>query len=668
MAAGLLVALVDTAFAAAGLPMLAADPAKLLGLFLASSAVLVPAAALLGVTVAAFERGGVSWPIPDPGLSVTVTVGAFIAAAAIRIAHRVVAAADIEFPGPVGLVVDAAVFFGLLGVTVWCAIGLLPLARRVTDARLVVRVQSVAAVFALLAVLHFGLVPVHDQRISWLFGPAALGAALIAAGVTLGGGRRMLLTGVAVTLVGLAGPCQAPGVRFVQWSRAAAPLPIMRALRAAGDWDGDGAHATWLGGADCAPFNAEIGPFRRELPGDGVDQDCRGADPPSARPPRRPAERGGPWAQCLATAAAAGPLNVLLVTMDAVRGDALSPAIAPALGPFARRSAWFVRAYSASTHTFGALPALLSGMHESDLGVPDLHARGGVLDHPQALVAHLKAGGYRTTALTVFKGSKAIARGFDEFSARGLDPPGGGRPKADYSAGALSDVALSYLRTEARTPFFLWVHHLDPHAPYTAIDRDAFPEPAVSDYHRGVAYTALQVGRFLAEFAKLPLAANTVMALTADHGEDLGERLLQGHGPDLYDATVHVPLALAVPGCSGILVETPVSTLDLSWALAQLTGAKDPGYTLLDAVADPAAPRPAHRPVVAEVYMTGQMRRAVVRHDGLKLIVDVRNGGALLFDLNADPSETHDVYGDDPEVTSQMEALYQGWLDRPSPS
>lgn len=668
VAAGLVVALGDTIFAATGLPMLALAPLKLLGLFVASAAVLAPTGALLGVAVSRLERRGVRWPIPPPGLSVTVTVGAFIAAAGIRIAHRLVAGADVEFPGPVGRVMDAGVFGLLLVVAVWCAVALLPVARRIQDGRRVVQIQAALAVSAFLAVLHLGLVPIHDQRIAPLFGPAALIAALIWAGVSIAGGRRLLIAGGALTLLGAVGPCQSPGVRFVQWSRAAAPLPVMRTLRAAADWDGDGAYASWLGGTDCAPFDADIGPFRREIPGDGIDQDCRGGDPASPSSTQLAPESGGPWAQCVAAARDRGPLNVLLVTLDAVRGDALSPAIAPALGPFARGSAWFVKAYAPSTHTFGALPALLSGMHESDLGGPDLHARGGVLDHPQALVAHLKAGGYSTTALTVFRGNKAIARGFDEFSARGLDPPGGGRPKADYSASALTDVALDFLRFEARPPFFLWVHHLDPHAPYTPIDRAGFPAPDLPDYYRGVAYTALQVGRFFGEFAKLPVAANTVLALTSDHGEDLGERRLEGHGPDLYDAAVHVPLALAVPGCPGVLVDTPVSVLDLPWALAQLTGAKDPGYTLLDAVADPATRRPAGRPVVSEVYMTGQMRRAVVGPDGWKLIVDVRNGGAVLFDLKSDPDEQVDRYGDDAEATEAMEALYQAWLDRPSPT
>ncbi len=661
----MLVALGDTVPVALGLPGLPADPLKLLGLYIASSAVLIPVGAALGGIVAWLDKRGVTWPIPDPGVSVTVTVGAVIATSAIRLAHRVVAQADVEFMAPVGLVLDVAVLGLLLGVAAWCAVGLLPMARRITDGRRVVQIQSALAVIALLAMLHFGLAPVHDGWIAPLVGPAALLAALVWAGVTVTGGRRLLLAGAAVTLVGFAGPCRSPGVSFVQWSRAAGPIPVMRTLRAAADWDGDGAHPSWLGGADCAPLNKEIGPFRREVPGDGVDQDCRGGDAvPSAQPPR-PEESGGPWAECVAAAAANGPLNVLLVTMDAVRGDALSPTLAPALGPLARRSAWFVRAYAPSTHTFAALPALLSGMTLSDLGTPDLHARGGVLDHPQALIAHLKAGRYSTTALTVFEGGKLIARGFDEFSARGLDPPGGGLPKADYSSAALSDVALDFLRAEARPPFLLWVHHLDPHAPYTPIDRRAFPQPDASDYHRGVAYTALQVGRFLAEFDRLPIARSTVVALTSDHGEDIGVRLREGHGPDLFNDSIHVPLALAVPGCPGRLVETPVSVLDLSWALAQLTGARDPGYTLLDAVADPAAPRPADRPVVSEVYMTGQMRRAVIRADGWKLIVDVRNGGALLFDLESDPGETVDRYGDDPTVTEGMEALYQGWLDRP---
>ena len=65
--------------------------------------------------------------------------------------------------------------------------------------------------------------------------------------------------------------------------------------------------------------------------------------------------------------------------------------------------------------------------------------------------------------------------------------------------------------------------------------------------------------------------------------------------------------------------------------------------------------------------MVGQMRRAIVAASGWKLLVDVRNGGRLLFDLNRDPEERDDRYGDAVEATAALETLYQAWLDRPPP-
>src|SRR5207247_191218 len=120
--------------------------------------------------------------------------------------------------------------------------------------------------------------------------------------------------------------------------------------------------------------------------------------------------------------------------------------------------------------------------------------------------------------------------------------------------------ALAWLNRPRDRPFFLFLHLYDVHAPHVA------PGPfaqrfASRPYDGEVAYVDTQVRRLLEVLEARGLAKATLVVLTADHGESLGEHGEEGHGIFVYDATLHVPLILRLPGRipAGQVVDAPAA-------------------------------------------------------------------------------------------------------------
>jgi len=672
-AAGFILGLFETALILWVTPTAQGDSALTLGLLLAINALILPVGVTMGVLGMVVDRFLPRRGLPDGAWTLAVIAGALLGAIPVRWLHGVAVRLRLEFSSPTDLLLDLATFGIIAGSLVTAGFVFLPVARRLLRgreeraARNVFGALSILAGFLGVHVMHRGFAVVH------VTGPSApamicsmavilLGLRVLVQGTSMHATRILLGAGVLTVLAG-AWTFQDPGVRYVLFTRGVMARVPASALGRVSDVDGDRVAPRVFGGADCAPFDGSIGPFAREIPGDGLDQDCRGGDAAPAAPWRD--QEGGPWRDCLSDLGDR-PFNLVVITVDAMRGEVIEKGLTPNILPFLRRSAWFRRAYAPSTHTRASIPAIVTGLTPSDLGGPDWIPRGGVLRPLPSLAMELSGRGFQTSFLGRLEGDAEafdgypLTRGFERYGFPLLDPSGSGGPKDRYTAAALTDTALRFLRTEAREPFLLWLHHLDPHAPYVPIGTEAMAEPDASHYERGVAYTMIHVGRFLDAFAKSRLADRTIVVLISDHGEDLGERGREGHGSDLFEESIHVPLVLHIPGCPGVVIDAPVSLVELSPTLAGLLGIPVHEWTLLDAIAGRDRPLP----VVSEAYVKGDLRRAVI-DERFKLLVDVGHRGRLLFDLAEDPDEFYDLYGRDEAATEKMEGLYQRWLDRP---
>ena len=271
--------------------------------------------------------------------------------------------------------------------------------------------------------------------------------------------------------------------------------------------------------------------------------------------------------------------NLLLVTLDTVRADHVGvwgygPAETPNLDRLAAQGVRFAEAEAVAPLTLPSHATILSGLLPPRHGLRN-NGLGCFPRAPPTLATNLAGAGYRTGAFVsafVLDHRYGLDRGFQIYdddvprdSVAGLD--------ARRSGNLTVDRALAWLDRQGSGPFFLWVHLYDAHAPY------APPEPfatrfAAAPYDGGVAEDDLQLGRLLTDLERRGLTATTVVAVAADHGEELGEHGELTHGLLLYEPSLHVPLIVRAPGLlpAGSVVTTPVSLVDVAPTLAGLLG------------------------------------------------------------------------------------------------
>lgn len=375
----------------------------------------------------------------------------------------------------------------------------------------------------------------------------------------------------------------------------------------------------------------------------------------------KPARTGNPWAAVAATLVAlfglapevraAGPSNVLLLTLDTTRADALGAfggrgTHTPALDALAARGTRWEQAITSTPLTLPAHSSLFTGLAPPEHGVES----NGTHVLPRGLPTLAEALAARRYATAGFVASRVLdrrfglARGFQHYDDRVPVEASGGRSAGERDARQMTDAALAWLgRRPAGKPVFLWVHYVDPHAPYRPAG--VKPEASVGERYAGeVTAMDREIGRLL---AALPGgAAQWLIAAVGDHGESLGEHGEADHGIFVYHATQHVPLILAGPGVPrGRGIRETVATHRLASTLLRLAA---PGRDALPFGAPlPGLPGLASGPP-SPVYLTSRYSLGAYgwsplegMFDGrFKLIVAPR---PELYDLAADPREKRNL-------------------------
>lgn len=299
------------------------------------------------------------------------------------------------------------------------------------------------------------------------------------------------------------------------------------------------------------------------------------------------------------------PPSVLLITLDTTRADRLGPyghplAETPTYDAFAAAGTVYERAYSVCPLTIPAHSSLMTGRFPPSHGVRD---NGDFVLGPEAitLAERFQAAGYATAAFTAAFPTQArwgFDQGFDTYH----DPLERLPTQLDWRderpADAVVDDALATLAGH-EGPVFAWVHLFDAHWPYEP------PEPFASrhagrPYDGELAAVDHQVGRLLAAWDQAH--PDSIVVITADHGEGLGDGGEKTHGFLLHDGTLHIPLMLRGPGvAAGARVDTTVSQVDVAPTLLQLAGLAP--HPELQGV--PLGEAPVDRPLYSEA-LTGQ--------------------------------------------------------------
>ncbi|MCD6497828.1 MAG: sulfatase [Deltaproteobacteria bacterium] len=411
--------------------------------------------------------------------------------------------------------------------------------------------------------------------------------------------------------------------------------------------------------------------------------------------------------------------NIIVVVVDAMRADGLDVlsgrhGVTPTMDRLAARGATFAKCYSLASWTRPSMSGILTSHWSSLLSMA---GTGFTLDrqekrriHPKLAVTlstlHVRRLGYVTAAMGnnffYLEDSRiGLDRGVEEI----VDSRGGN----GWDARAVTAAVVRYMERHRNEPFFLWVHYEGCHWPYDPPKglswdgiRGARAPGAPHDrdyegYLGEVKWTDENLATLLASLDRLGLIDDTVIAVTADHGEVFGDAhdfLLLGnhtkhhHGWSNYEEVLHVPLVLAGPGVAhNRVLHQRTSHLNLMPTLLDLAGLpalpKALGRSMKPLVASGQSTRHGSDvardngkarwsswsglPIVAEgrrqeSIMVG--RYHLIRRWGSasRLTVAGRSFTRTreLYDLETDPLETKNLAGTKSDVVRRLKAL----LDR----
>ncbi len=385
--------------------------------------------------------------------------------------------------------------------------------------------------------------------------------------------------------------------------------------------------------------------------------------------------------------------NVLLVIIDTLRADHLGcygyeRDTSPTIDSLAAKGTLWMNFQAQAPWTLPATASIFTGLTPRQHGTGRRPDGDHVLDSNVPVLAELfQSSGYQTMGIfnvALLGEQMGFARGFDRYFC------------ADYGvyrADSTVDQILGWIDSSStEAPFLAVVHIFDVHQPYDPpppysdmfmpgdtlsqvywqiddIGRIAHPEHLqhfVSRYDGGIRWVDSQLSRLLGGLRSRSLTDSTIILLTADHGEEFLERGWVGHGGNLYQQILHVPLIMAGPGIGeGRLEEEPAGQIDILPTLLSLCSINDdlelPGRDLYSSELQGPRSIPASG-LMFNGTMLGGVPVAEVRYGNMKGVV-VRSGSHdsyFMFDLESDSGEVNPM-----EADSQMVLLLDDYRSTP---
>jgi arylsulfatase A-like enzyme len=392
-----------------------------------------------------------------------------------------------------------------------------------------------------------------------------------------------------------------------------------------------------------------------------------------------------------AWAAGGGTTDLLIVTIDTLRADRLSSygyerPTSPNLDRLIGAGVRFAEARTVEPLTGPALCSMLTSLHPHESGATrnGLRMRDGLPSLPRLLQAE----GYRTAAFvsnwTLRDKITGLGDHFEHYGEAMTRKRWMGLVSGEARADRINELALDWLeghvRSHADRPFLLWVHYSEPHAPYELheehLERLGIAKrsglPIGERYDTEVADVDRAAGELLEEVRRL--GRDVLVAFTSDHGESLGEHGYWGHGRNLHEPGLRIPLSLSWPGrLEPGVIESAALNIDLTPTVLGLLGVEAPegfqGYDWTGVLRGGEPPpdritrHQAHRGAVLSRHDSDVKRRSgllsvAVVQNRHKEILRVKRQHHLRFDLQADPAELTDL---GPPETGLAEGLEE-WM------
>ena len=362
------------------------------------------------------------------------------------------------------------------------------------------------------------------------------------------------------------------------------------------------------------------------------------------------------------------PARIVLVTIDTLRADHVGAygargAHTPTLDGLAQGGVRFDTAISPVPLTLPSHATLMTGLDPDRHGVRH-NAVFTLAPEIPTLAERMREAGLGTAAFVgafVLDQRFGLARGFDTYDDHIGDRRSGSAVVgfAERRAGEVVDAFLAWLEG-APENFFAWIHVYDPHATYDPPAGFSLGF-AAQPYDGEIAYVDAQIGRVIEALGRRFDPAGTLVIVTSDHGESLGEHGEPTHSYSLYDATQRVPMIWNGPGFrGGRAVPDVVRLADVAPTLLAMLGAaplaEAQGRDLRVVARGGAAPEPAYSETLATHFDYGWSALFSVRNEQWRYI---RAPQPELYDVRSDPGERRNIVTDKPDVAAELDA----WIE-----
>jgi arylsulfatase A-like enzyme len=391
--------------------------------------------------------------------------------------------------------------------------------------------------------------------------------------------------------------------------------------------------------------------------------------------------------------------NIIFILIDTFRADHVGcygykRNTTPNIDALARQGILFKNAIVAAPWTLPSVASIITSQYPSVLGIRD---RTTVVTEKFPIFSQaLKKHNYITCGIvshTLLSARLGFGRGFDWYDEKSSLGHGG------FSSPTVTSKAISFVRQKHESPFFLFAHYFDPHYHYMLhkkYDYYSSYKGAIKSGHsildlwrrRGnlttddikylialydseIAFTDEHVGLLLGEVKQQGLYDESIIIVTADHGEEFMERGWLGHTITLNQELIRVPLIMKLPGYKAKVLDSAVGLIDIVPTLYDYLGIGADNHLdgeALDISGNDAIKR---RPIFSEtfnpqIHQPGHVNPIALRSivlDKQKLIYDEIKGAAKIYNLSVDPDEQVDLSSQVGEQNNRLKALLSQWID-----
>lgn len=365
--------------------------------------------------------------------------------------------------------------------------------------------------------------------------------------------------------------------------------------------------------------------------------------------------------------------DVVLVTIDTVRADRTplynGPASMPNLDQVGREGAVFRWAFAPGNVTRRSLPSLATGLSP-------FRMRGRVagwalrLDPRHVLLAErFRAAGYDTAGF--FCCGSQFADRHRLGLIRGLDTV-----EIEYDGAELSARAAAWIRARRDTgvtkPLFLWVHYIEPHRWEDLYPRAAHGGDPRQRYDMALTDVDRMMGTLLEEAWPEDRRDRTILAVTSDHGEGLGDRGQRFHSTNVHNSQIRVPLVIVAPGVRARRIQRVTGLVSVAPTLLDLAGFEPPGMPWMDGPSlgpllreqesDADSDGVAFSAMIEDRSVDREQRAVIAGR--YKLIE--RDHGRIyeLHDLEQDSQERKNLADEMPEVLQELQQILAAEKER----